>query len=37
MLKRKQPAQDKETLDGVNILLHKAFIQGRTPNSDILG
>ena len=37
LLKCKQPAHDKGTLDSVDTLLHKALIQGHTVNSDILG
>ena len=37
ILKCKQPAHDKRTLDSANTLLHKALIQGHTVNSDILG
>ena len=37
MLKCKQPAHDKGTLDRADTLLYKALIQGYTVNSDILG
>ena len=37
MIKCKQPAHDKGTLDGADTLLHKALIQGHIVNSDILG
>ena len=37
VLKCKQPAHDKGTLDSADTLLYKALIQGHTVNSDILG
>ena len=37
LLKCKQPAYDKGTLDSADTLLYKALIQGHTVNSDILG
>ena len=37
MLKWKQPAHDKGTLDNATTLLYKALIKGHTGNSDILG
>ena len=37
LLKFKQPAHDKGTLDSADTLLYKALTQGHTVNSDILG
>ena len=37
VLKCKQTAHDKGTLDSADTLLHKALIQGHIVNSDILG
>ena len=37
MLKCNKPAHDKGTHDRTDTLLYKAFIQGHTINSDILG
>ena len=37
MLKWKQTAYNKGSLDSADTLLHKVLIQGYTVNSDILG
>ena len=36
MLKWKQPAHDKGTLDSASTLFYKAFVEGHTVNYDIL-